>query len=57
MKANKDLTISVIDDKRRIYVEGAVDCFIPDTNWSTGGNFNVLKTESKVNGNQENTVT
>ncbi len=52
--ANKDLTISVKDDKRRIYgVEGAVDYFIPDTNWSTGGNFNVLKTESKVNGKWE----
>lgn len=50
--ANKDLTISVEDDKRRIYgVEGAVDYFIPDTEWSTGGNFNILKTESKV-GNQ-----
>jgi iron complex outermembrane receptor protein len=52
--ANKDLTISVLDDKRRIYgVEGAVDYFIPDTNWSTGGNFNFLKTESKVNGKWE----
>ncbi len=49
--ANKDLTISVVDDKRRIYgVEGAVDYLIPDTDWSTGVNFNVLKTESKVNG-------
>ncbi|HCC5757846.1 TPA: ferric aerobactin receptor IutA [Citrobacter koseri] len=49
--ANKDLTISVVDDKRRIYgVEGAVDYLIPDTDWSTGANFNVLKTESKVNG-------
>ncbi|WP_202304924.1 ferric aerobactin receptor IutA [Dryocola clanedunensis] len=52
--ANKDLTISVLDDKRRIYgVEGAVDYFIPDTAWSTGGNFNVLKTESKVDGKWE----
>ncbi|MCW7026540.1 TonB-dependent receptor [Escherichia coli] len=35
--ANKDLTISVVDDKRRIYgVEGAVDYLIPDTDWSTG---------------------
>ncbi|EOX8516485.1 ferric aerobactin receptor IutA [Salmonella enterica] len=49
--ANKDLTISVVDDKRRIYgVEGAVDYLIPDTDWSTGANFNVLKTESQVNG-------
>lgn len=52
--ANKDLTISVLDDKRRIYgVEGAVDYFIPDTDWITGGNFNVLKTESKVDGKWE----
>lgn len=52
--ANKDLTISVVDDKRRIYgVEGAVDYLIPDTDWSTGVNFNVLKTESKVNGTAE----
>ena len=43
--ANKDLTISVVDDKRRIYgVVGAVDYLIPDTDWSTGVNFNVLKT-------------
>ncbi len=27
-----------------------MDYFIPDTNWSTGANFNVLKTESKVDG-------
>lgn len=52
--ANKDLTISVLDDKRRIYgVEGAVDYFIPDTSWSAGGNFNVLKTESKADGKWE----
>ena len=45
MVANKDLTISVVDDKRRIYgVEGAVDYLIPDTDWSTVVNFNVLKT-------------
>ena len=49
MERNKDLTISVKDDRRRIYgVEGAVDYLIPDTDWSTGVNFNVLKTESKV---------
>ncbi len=55
--ANKDLTISVVDDKRRIYgVEGAVDYLIPDTDWSTGVNFNVLKTESKVNGTGRNTM-
>lgn len=46
-----DMTINVEDDKRRIYgVEGAVDYFIPDSNWSTGVNFNVLKSETKVDG-------
>ncbi|WP_213716307.1 MULTISPECIES: ferric aerobactin receptor IutA [Cedecea] len=51
---NTDLTISVNDNKRRVYgVEGAVDYFIPDSEWSTGANFNVLKTESKVNGSWE----
>ena len=52
LERNKDLTISVKDDRRRIYgVEGAVDYLIPDTDWSTVCvNFNVLKTESKVNG-------
>lgn len=51
VKANKDLTISVVDDKRRIYgVEGAVDYFIPDTDWSTGTSFNILKTETKNKG-------
>lgn len=54
VQANKDLTISVVDDKRRIYgVEGAIDYFIPNSDWSTGANFNVLKTESKVNGSWE----
>jgi len=44
-----DMTIDVADDKRRIYgVEGAVDYFIPDTDWSAGVNFNVLKSETKV---------
>lgn len=51
IQVNKDLTISVIDDKRRVFgVEGAVDYFIADTDWSTGANINVLKTEAKANG-------
>lgn len=46
-----DMTINVDDDKRRIYgLEGAVDYFIPDTVWSAGVNFNVLKSETKVDG-------
>ncbi|MDP1244188.1 TonB-dependent receptor domain-containing protein, partial [Klebsiella pneumoniae] len=49
--ATKDLTISVVDDKRRIYgVEGAVDDLSPDPDWSTGANFTVLKPASNVNG-------
>ncbi|MGP2460991.1 TonB-dependent siderophore receptor [Pantoea ananatis] len=46
-----DMNINVDDDKRRIYgVEGAVDYFIPDTNWSTGVNFNLVKSETKKDG-------
>lgn len=49
--SNPDLTISVVDDKRRVYgVEGSVDYFIADTDWSTGANLNVLKTETKAKG-------
>ncbi|MBS0847611.1 TonB-dependent receptor [Citrobacter sp. JGM124] len=51
VKSNTDLTISVIDSKRRVYgVEGAIDYFIPDTQWSTGANLNFLKTENKTDG-------
>ena len=46
-----DMTIRVNDDKRRIYgLEGAVDYFIPETDWSAGVNFNALKSETKVGG-------
>lgn len=46
-----DMTINVQPDDRRIYgIEGAVDYFIADTDWSTGGNFNVIKSEVKQNG-------
>ncbi|ROP62606.1 iron complex outermembrane receptor protein [Enterobacter sp. BIGb0383] len=45
------LTIEVNDDKRRIYgLEGAVDYFIPQTDWSTGVNFNLVKSETKASG-------
>lgn len=51
VKSNKDLTISVLDSKRRVYgVEGAIDYFIPETQWSTGANINLLKTENQTNG-------
>ncbi len=46
-----DMTIDVQSDKRRIYgVEGAVDYFFPDSDWSTGANFNVLKSQVKSDG-------
>lgn len=46
-----DMTINVQPDDRRIYgIEGAVDYFIADTDWSLGGNFNVIKSEVKQNG-------
>lgn len=46
-----DMTIDVQSDKRRIYgVEGAVDYFIPDSDWSVGGNFNVLKSRVQTDG-------
>ena len=45
------MTINVQPDDRRIYgLEGAVDYFIADTDWSLGGNFNVIKSEVKQNG-------
>jgi len=46
-----DMTIRVNDDKRRIYgLEGAVDYFIAETVWSSGINFNVIKSETRVDG-------
>lgn len=49
-----DMTIRVEPDDRRIYgVEGAADYFIPDSDWSVGANFNVLKSEVKQNGKWE----
>ncbi|HCD7255095.1 TPA: TonB-dependent siderophore receptor [Citrobacter farmeri] len=49
-----DMTIRVEPDDRRIYgVEGAADYFIPDSDWSLGANFNVLKSEVKQNGKWE----
>lgn len=49
-----DMTINVEDDKRRIYgVEGQVDYFFTDSEWSTGANFNVIKSETRVDGKWE----
>ncbi|KIQ49084.1 hypothetical protein TA05_23005 [Citrobacter rodentium] len=46
-----DMTIRVEPDDRRIYgMEGAVDYFIADSDWSLGANFNVLKSEVKQSG-------
>ncbi|OON37031.1 ligand-gated channel protein [Izhakiella australiensis] len=47
-----DMTISLENDKRRIYgVEGQVDYFFTDSDWSTGANFNLIKSETRQNGN------
>ncbi|WP_455818181.1 TonB-dependent siderophore receptor [Pseudomonas cerasi] len=49
-----DMTINLDDDKRRIYgVEGQVDYFFNDSDWSTGSNFNVIKSETRVEGQWE----
>ena len=49
-----DMTINVEDDKRRIYgVEGQVDYFFTDSEWSTGANFNVIKSQTRVDGKWE----
>jgi len=46
-----DMTINIDDDKRRIYgVEGQVDYFFDDGEWSTGANFNAIKSETRVDG-------
>ena len=46
-----DMTINIEDDKRRIYgIEGQVDYFFPDSAWSTGTNFNAIKSETRVDG-------
>lgn len=46
-----DMTIDVQSDKRRIYgLEGAVDYFFPNSDWSAGANFNVLKSQVKSDG-------
>jgi iron complex outermembrane receptor protein len=46
-----DMTINIEDDKRRIYgIEGQVDYFFPDSAWSTGTNFNAIKSETQVDG-------
>ena len=49
-----DMTINLDDDKRRIYgVEGQVDYFFNDSEWSTGSNFNIIKSETRVDGKWE----
>ena len=49
-----DMTINLDDDKRRIYgVEGQVDYFFDDSEWSTGSNFNIIKSETRVEGKWE----
>ncbi|MGU0056754.1 hypothetical protein ACVXG7_19190 [Enterobacter hormaechei] len=48
------MTINLEDDKRRIYgVEGQVDYFFTDSDWSTGANFNAIKSETRENGKWE----
>ncbi|MBC3382163.1 TonB-dependent siderophore receptor [Serratia fonticola] len=49
-----DMTINMNADKRRIYgMEGAVDYFFDDSEWSTGATFNLIKSETKTDGKWE----
>ncbi|AEF43995.1 TonB-dependent siderophore receptor [Serratia sp. AS12] len=49
-----DMTINLDSDKRRIYgVEGAVDYFFDNSEWSTGTTFNLIKSETKTDGKWE----
>lgn len=49
-----DMTININADQRRIYgVEGAVDYFFDDSEWSTGTTFNLIKSETKTDGKWE----
>jgi iron complex outermembrane receptor protein len=49
-----DMTINIEDDQRRIYgVEGQVDYFFTDSQWSTGANFNAIKSQTRVDGKWE----
>lgn len=46
-----DMTINIEDDQRRIYgVEGQVDYFFSNSEWSTGANFNAIKSQTRVDG-------
>lgn len=46
-----DMTINLDDDRRRIYgIEGQIDYFFDNSEWSTGSNFNVIKSETRVDG-------
>lgn len=49
-----DMTINLDADKRRIYgVEGQIDYFFSNSNWNTGSNFNIIKSETRVDGQWE----
>ncbi|KAA8998100.1 TonB-dependent siderophore receptor [Affinibrenneria salicis] len=44
-----DLTIVMKSDKRRIYgLESAIDYFFPDSDWSAGTSFNLIKSQTKT---------
>jgi len=46
-----DMTINLEDDKRRIYgMEGALDYFFDNSEWSAGSTFNLIKSQTRVNG-------
>lgn len=46
-----DMTINLDDDKRRIYgLEGALDYFFANSEWSAGSTFNLIKSETRVDG-------
>ncbi|MCU5775322.1 TonB-dependent siderophore receptor [Erwiniaceae bacterium BAC15a-03b] len=53
-----DMTINLDDDKRRIYgLEGAVDYFVPDSDWRTGVSFNWIKSETRQQGKWQKMTT
>lgn len=46
-----DMTINLDDDKRRIYgMEGALDYFFDNSEWSVGSTFNLIKSQTRVDG-------
>ncbi|MEA1063029.1 TonB-dependent siderophore receptor [Erwinia sp. HR93] len=49
-----DMTIALDDDKRRIYgLEGQVDYFFSDSDWSAGANLNLIKSQTRQDGKWE----